>query len=65
MVASGKRFGWFHWLALALDSAVPLSPLRYKYLEIVRNRELSQNKGIYNAVINLDSHAIKYDTMVY
>lgn len=45
-------------LAVASDSAVPLAPLRYKYLEIVRNRELSQNKGNYAAVITLDRHAI-------
>ena len=31
----------FIGLAVASDSAVPLVPLRIKYLEIVRNRELT------------------------
>ena len=47
----------FTGLAVASDSAVNLALLRYKYLEIVRNRELSQNRGNYNTVITLDDHA--------
>ncbi|KAK4321821.1 hypothetical protein Pmani_007448 [Petrolisthes manimaculis] len=47
----------FIGLAVASDPAVNLAPLRYKYLEIVRNKGLSQNKGNYNSVIALDNHA--------
>lgn len=48
----------FIGLAVASDSAVPLAPLRYKYLEIVKIRELSRSKGNFAAVITLDRHAI-------
>ncbi|KAK4328559.1 hypothetical protein Pmani_001035 [Petrolisthes manimaculis] len=47
----------FIGLAVASDPAVNLAPLRYKCLEIVSNKGLSQNKGNYNSVIVLDSHA--------
>ena len=47
----------FIGLAVASEAAVNLAPLRYKYLEIVRNRELTLSKGNYNSVISLDSHA--------
>ena len=47
----------FIGLAVASDSAVNLARLSYKYLEIVRNQELSQNRGNYNTVITLDDHA--------
>lgn len=47
----------FIGLAVASEAAVNLAPLRYKYLEIVRNKELTLSKGNYNSVISLDSHA--------
>ena len=34
---------------VAADPAVPLGPLRYKYIEIVKNRHLSLNRGNYDA----------------
>lgn len=37
--------------------AVPQAPLRYKYLEIVRNMALIRSKGDYKANICLDVHA--------
>ena len=47
----------FIGLAVASDPAVDLAPLRYKYLEIVKNRELRRSFGNYQAKISLDSHA--------
>ncbi|KAK3881370.1 hypothetical protein Pcinc_014187 [Petrolisthes cinctipes] len=47
----------FTGLTVASEPAVTLAPLRYKYLEIVRNKELVKNKGNYSAIINLDDHA--------
>lgn len=47
----------FIGLAVASDPAVTLAPLRYKYLEIVRNKELVKRKGNYGAIITLDDHA--------
>ena len=47
----------FIGLTVASDPAVELAPLRYKYLEIIRNRELALNLGDYNARITLDAHA--------
>ncbi|XP_045104754.1 uncharacterized protein LOC123500144 isoform X1 [Portunus trituberculatus] len=44
-------------MTVAADLVVELAPLRYKYLEIIRNRELTRNHGDYSATINLDSHA--------
>ena len=37
--------------------AVPQAPLRYKYLEIVRNMALIRSKGNYKATVCLDAHA--------
>lgn len=47
----------FIGLTVASDPAVELAPLRYKYLEIIRNRELARTHGNYNSVIKLDDHA--------
>lgn len=47
----------FIGLAVASGPAVTLAPLRYKYLEIVRNNELVKHKGNYGAIITLDDHA--------
>ena len=47
----------FIGMAVASDPAVELAPLRYKYLEIVRNRELSFHHGDYSALVLLDHHA--------
>ncbi|XP_045127706.1 uncharacterized protein LOC123514122 [Portunus trituberculatus] len=47
----------FIGLAVASDPAVTLAPLRYKYLEIIRNKELVKNKGNYLVKITLDDHA--------
>lgn len=47
----------FIGLTVASEPAVTLAPLRYKYLYIVRSRELVKNKGNYSAIINLDDHA--------
>lgn len=44
-------------MLVATDSAVKLAPLRYKYLEVIRNRELTKNHGNYNANVILDHHA--------
>ena len=50
-------FTSFIGLAVASDPAVELAPLRYKYLEIVRNRELAKNHRIYHPTLTLDNHA--------
>ena len=47
----------FVGLAVASTPAVPLAPLRYKYLEIIRNKELACNNGNYDVPIFLDEHA--------
>lgn len=47
----------FIGLAVASTPAVQLAPLRYKYLEIIRNRELTRNHGDYATPICLDDHA--------
>lgn len=47
----------FIGLTVAAAPAVSLAPLRYKYLEIVRNQGLNQNFGNYNAKIVLDDHS--------
>jgi len=47
----------FVGLTVASDPAVELAPLRYKYLEIIRNRELARNHGNYKSKIILDDHA--------
>lgn len=52
----------FIGMTVASNPAVELAPLRYKYLEILRNRELARNHGDYRANILLDSHARKLVT---
>ena len=47
----------FIGLAVASEAAVNLAPLRYKYLEIVRNQALTLSNGNYDSIISLDSHA--------
>lgn len=47
----------FIGLAVAATPAVQLAPLRYKYLEILRNRALASSHGDYHAPITLDDHA--------
>ena len=47
----------FIGLTVAADPAVELAPLRYKYLEIIRNNALTRSHGDYSASIYLDSHA--------
>ena len=47
----------FIGMAVAADPTVELAPLRYKYLEIVRNRELAIHHGNYSSPVHLDSHA--------
>lgn len=47
----------FVGLAVASEPAVNLAPLRYKYLEIVKNENLVIHKGDYSALITLDGHA--------
>lgn len=47
----------FIGMVVASDPAVELAPLRYKYLEIIRNRELSNHHGNYNSPVLLDCHA--------
>ena len=44
---------------VAADSGVPLAPLRYKQLEIVRNRALLTHKGNYDSLITLPVRARK------
>ena len=44
---------------VAADSGVPLAPLRYKQLEIVRNRALLTHKGNYDSMITLPVRARK------
>ena len=44
-------------LTVASDPAVKLAPIRYKYLEIFKNRELARNHGDYKVKITLDVHA--------
>ncbi|MPC78367.1 hypothetical protein E2C01_072852 [Portunus trituberculatus] len=43
---------------MAADQEVELAPLRYKCLEIIRNRELACNYGNYLSEVSLDSHAL-------
>ena len=47
----------FIGLAVAAGPAVELAPLRYRYLEILRNKGLSQSCGNYLSHISLDTHA--------
>ena len=47
----------FIGMAVASDPAVELAPLRYKYLEIIRNRELARHHGNYSSPVLLDNHA--------
>ena len=56
-VVSLGELSTFIGMAVASDPAVELAPLRYKYLEIVRNRELTHHRGNYSAPVVLDSHA--------
>ncbi|MPC80794.1 hypothetical protein E2C01_075387 [Portunus trituberculatus] len=44
-------------MTVASDPAVEVVPLRYKYLEIVRNGELARSHGDYYSTITLDNHA--------
>ena len=44
-------------LAVFAGVAVPQAPVKYKYLEIVRNMALIQSKGDYKANIILDEHS--------
>ena len=47
----------FIGLAVASAPAVELAPLRYRYLEILRNQGLARSCGDYDAKITLDIHA--------
>ena len=47
----------FIGLAVASTPAVPLAPLKYKYLEIIRNKELARSHGNYDVSVFLDDHA--------
>lgn len=47
----------FIGLTVFAGVAVPQAPLRYKYLEIVRNLALIQSKGDFKANISLDEHS--------
>ena len=47
----------FIGLAVASVPAVQLASLRYKYLEIIRNRELARSHGNYNVSLVVDDHA--------
>lgn len=47
----------FIGLAVASEPAVNLAPLRYKYLEYVKNENLVIHKGNYHAHFSLDAHA--------
>lgn len=44
-------------MTVGSDPAVELSPLRYKYPEIILNKPLTQNHGNYDSYVILDSHA--------
>ena len=46
-------------LAVASTPAVPLAPLRYNYLEIIRNEDLVHDHGDYTGPVLLDCHARK------
>ena len=47
----------FIGLTVASAPAVNLAPLRYKYLEIIRNKGLSQHFGDYDSTVLLDAHS--------
>ena len=47
----------FVGLSVASAPAVPLASIRYKYLEIIRNKELGYNHGNYDVPVSLDDHA--------
>ena len=40
---------------VATQPAVPLAPLRYKYIEIAKNKLLNANNGVYDAKVSLAS----------
>ena len=42
---------------VAAGPGVPVAPIRYKYLELVRNRALVESFGNYEAWLTLDAHA--------
>ena len=48
----------FIGLAVASSPAVELAPLRYKFLEIIKNRELALNAGNFSYKVTLDIHAL-------
>ena len=50
----------FIGLAVFVGVTVPQAPLRYKYLEIVRNMALIQSKGDYKVNKILDAHSCDF-----
>lgn len=43
-------------MTVAFDPSAEVIPLRYEYLEIIRNRVIVQNHGKYDSYVKLDSH---------
>ena len=43
---------------VAADPAVPMGPLHYKYIEIVKNRHLLEHKGNFDAKVKLQSREL-------
>ena len=48
----------FIGLAVAAEPAVALALVRYKYLKLVRSRELGQFRGDYSARVVLNNYAM-------
>ncbi|XP_045104423.1 uncharacterized protein LOC123499956 [Portunus trituberculatus] len=57
LISNVRDLASFIGLAVAAEPAVDLAPVRYKYLEIIRNRELARHQGDYAARVSLDEHA--------
>ena len=53
-----RKLASFVGSLVAADQSVPRAPLRYKYLEILKNRALVANKGDFDASVTLDCRAL-------
>ena len=58
VTVSIRRLASFIGSLVAADQGVPRAPLRYKYLEILKNRALVASKGNFDAPVALDCRAL-------
>ena len=58
VTVSIRRLASFIGSVVATDHGVPRAPLKYKYLEILKNRALVASKGNFDASVILDDKAL-------